>query len=85
MFTTEWLHGFCSSPDNPFDRDVREIWIDPKLRGQERMESLIHEGTHAELPTLTEEQVTALGRNIKDLLWRDGYRRPGEKKRGRSK
>lgn len=86
VFTKEpTADGLCFSPDDPYDRDAREIWIKPSLRGRARLEAVIHEGTHADQPRMTEEQVTAFAHNIMDLVWREGYRRTGEKRSGRNK
>lgn len=73
------LHGICVYPDAdaPNQPDERTIIIDPDLKGQARLETLIHESLHAENHDLTEEQVTAAGRNIARLLWRLGYREVG--------
>lgn len=71
-------HGFAEVPRQP-GPDELCIWINPKLRGKQRLETVIHESLHAEFPDMSEEQVVAAGNNISRLVWRLGYREKGRK------
>lgn len=84
VFTTFDVDGMCFQPDSLRETSAYpyEIWIKPGLRGNNRMETLIHEAAHAEMPKLSEDEVDALAKHFTDLLWRDGYRRTEEKRRG---
>ena len=73
----------CCYPQ-PDDME-KSITISPKLKGRKRLDVIIHEGLHAEFPTLRkrlfskkgadeEEWVDAAASNISKLLWNMGYR-----------
>jgi len=72
----EEIHGLCCYPETE-DKE-KSITINPKLRGRERMDVIIHESLHAEFPSLKkmeeEEWVDNVATNISKLLWRMGYR-----------
>lgn len=62
--------GYCDSPDAP----SKSIEIDSKLKGEERLEVLIHEMLHASGWILDEEWVASTAHDIARILWRLGYR-----------
>lgn len=68
VVSNESLDGICYDGCGP------EIVIDSKLTGKRRLETILHEAAHAEVPKLTEDQVTRLARSQAILLWRLGYR-----------
>ena len=74
----EDIDGLCCDTDNPPEGKEKSITISPKLRGQYRLEVIIHECLHAEYPSIKsqneEEWVDAAALNISKLLWRMGYR-----------
>jgi hypothetical protein len=51
------------------------IRIDPKLRGSELLDTMIHEITHAAFPDLSEDAVNRFATDAATILWNDGYRR----------
>ena len=51
------------------------IEIDPRLRGIEHLEILLHESLHALQPHHDEETVARDAFNLARILWADGYRR----------
>ena len=62
----------------------REIWVAPKLRGRNELETFIHEGLHAEFPDMPEAEVQAAGEHLRDFLWGVGYRK-NKYKRGKTR
>lgn len=68
--------GLCDSPDAP----NREIVVDSKLRGVERLEIIIHEFIHAVAWWLDEEFVTRWAVDIARELWALGVRWKDEDK-----
>jgi hypothetical protein len=74
------MDGVCIMPDRlmpPGTPEEFTIWIDARLRGLKRLDTLIHETVHAERPDLSEDEVLTLASNIAKVLWGEGYR--GEK------
>ena len=67
----ESLYGVCIRPAG----DHPEIVVDPRQTEQELMDSLIHEGIHAERVNMPESQVYPLAHSLARLLWACGYRR----------
>ena len=55
------------------DYDARTIHIDESLRGGERLDTVIHEITHAAFPWLSEEAVEQFGTELAVALQRWGY------------
>lgn len=51
------------------------IEIDPRLRGIEHLEILLHESLHALQPHHDEDTVARDALNLARILWADGYRR----------
>lgn len=51
------------------------IELDPRLKGRQRLEVLVHESLHHLFIDASEETVDATGRKIAALLWAQGYRR----------
>ena len=66
--------GRCDPPDG----SAKEIVVDSKLVGRERLDTLIHEMLHAANWHLDEEFVTRCASDMAKVLWRLGYR-PSEK------
>lgn len=64
--------GKCDPPD----ASGKAILIDSSLRGEELLEVLIHEQTHAGNWNLAEEWVEVFARDVARNLWRIGYRGP---------
>ena len=56
----------------------KTISIDPRLADLKLLETLIHEGIHACQWDLAEEAVHSTAADIARLLWRVGYRLPGD-------
>ena len=71
-------HGFAEVPRQP-SSDELCIWINPRLKGKTRLETIVHECIHAEFPDMSEDQVESAGTNIGRLLWRLGYRQEDKK------
>lgn len=67
------VDGSCSPPDGR----SKEIVVRGALRGEHRLDSLIHEMLHASCWDLAEETVERTATEIARALWRLGYR--GEK------
>lgn len=59
------------------DYERRRISIDPEQQTSERdrLDTIVHELTHAAQPRLTEKQVAKVARFVTKHLWRQGYRR----------
>lgn len=55
--------------------DPTTIHIDPRLRGKDRAEIILHEALHLLLPTEPEMRIRAYATRLSDLLWRDRWRR----------
>lgn len=66
--------GECDSPEKP----SKEIRVDSRLTGEERLEVVIHEVIHAALWHLDEEYVEATARDLARILWRLGYKLPDD-------
>jgi len=69
------LHGLCVMPDR-FDPDGEEfsITVDTRLKGRDKLDTLIHELLHAEHPDMSEEDVERTATNIASVLWGEGWR-----------
>lgn len=70
----EWAWGQAhQDPNDPL------IEIDPRLGARRHLEVLCHEALHIALPDLVgdkgEAEIDRLGKEVSDVLWRDGYRR----------
>lgn len=66
--------GYCESPETP----NKKIVVDSRLTGEERLEVIIHEAKHAGGWYRSEEYVTQEAQDLARLLWRLGYRCPGD-------
>ncbi len=64
----ERIDGLCEHP--PY----RQISVDHRLKGRQRLEVIIHEALHACLPQLSEKEVTTAAADHARLLWNLGYR-----------
>lgn len=68
------VDGDCDPPDRP----NKQIRIDSRLRGEKRLEIIIHESKHAGGWFRSEEFVLQESKDLARLLWRLGYRCIGE-------
>lgn len=59
------------------DYATKRILLDPEQQTTERdrLDTIVHELTHACQPKLTEKQVVKVARFLTKHLWRQGYRR----------
>ena len=73
------FHGFAELHRKPKPGELL-LWINPRLRGKSKLETIIHESIHAEFPDMPESKVAAAGENIARLVWRLGYREQKQKK-----
>lgn len=62
-------HGYCDAPTLP----NKTIKIDSRLRGEKRIEVLLHEITHAGHWDMSEEAVEEFARDAAHILTRLGY------------
>ena len=62
------VHGECDPPHVP----GKEIWIDERLRGERKLEIIIHEMVHAAAWWLSEEFVSQVAKDIARALVRLG-------------
>ena len=69
------VRGWCFSPSTP----NKEIQIDSKLRGEEKLEVILHETLHAACWWLDEEHVSQLAKDQAKILFSLGYRNDTEK------
>ncbi len=69
-FTNLQGHGQCDGPHIP----NKEIRIRSNLKGEERLDTLIHEMLHAAMWSIDEEVIHAAASDIARVLWRLGYR-----------
>lgn len=68
-------YGECDPPC----KKGKEIRINPKLKGEQRLDTLLHEAIHAALWHLADEEwVAQLATDLARMLTRQGYRRDGE-------
>ena len=51
------------------------IEIDPRQKGKDHLDTLIHEALHLVFPDMTEKDVVKHTGRLARLLWRNGYRR----------
>ena len=66
--------GHCDSPELP----NRTIKIDNRLKGEEKLEVIVHELLHAAGWHIDEEFVEQFGIDVARVLWRLGYREQGQ-------
>ena len=52
----------------------RIIFLDPRLKGFDYLETAIHEIIHVQFPKLNEITVEARGKEMAQLLWKLGFR-----------
>ena len=67
--------GYCDPPSQTGKR----ILVDSRLRGEARLETIIHELRHAADWSRAEEFVERESRDLARVLWRLGYRREDDK------
>lgn len=81
-----WFIRFVKSKDIPADRfgdsdgtlAAPQIRVRRSLRGQQMLDTIIHEALHASRPELAEEAVTQTATDVARLLWKIGYRQQGD-------
>ena len=77
-FTVEYggMVGLCIMPDRffPPGDESFTVWIHEKLKGKEKLDTLIHELLHAEHPDMSEEDVLRTATNLANVLHGEGYR-----------
>lgn len=68
--------GLCIMPDRlcPPGDDQFWIWLDDRLKGRKKLNTLIHETIHASRPDLTEQEVEVLANDIETVLSGEGWR-----------
>lgn len=66
--------GYCQPPDKP----NKEILIRSSLKGEELLDTLIHEILHAGDWDKDEPWVDEVATDMARILWKLGYRRNGE-------
>jgi len=66
--------GDCDPPD----KRRKEIRVDSRLKGEERLEVLIHEMVHAAGWHIDEAFVEEFAQGVARALWRLGYRKGDE-------
>ena len=66
--------GWAIMPDEKRPDLERRVLIDSRLKGKALLETEVHECLHQLFPDLSEETVTAAGRDLARILWILGYR-----------
>lgn len=61
--------------DGQCDHVARRIDIAERLRGQQELDTVIHEGLHACITDMSEEAVTETASGIAAWLWAEGWRK----------
>jgi len=64
------FEGHCDHPE----RAGKQIRIDRRLKGQRKLEIVLHECLHAALWSIDEQYVDDTARDLARVLWRLGYR-----------
>ena len=65
------LHGYAEIPGH----EPPGIYVDSSMKGTlAHLETLIHEGLHAEDPDVSEQVIDRRGKAIARWVWRWGYR-----------
>ena len=64
----EQAHGLAYKED-------REIIIDNRLKGQDLLETIIHEIQHVQFPKWGEHMVIGRSKELAELLWQQGFRK----------
>lgn len=54
--------------------DENKIELCQGLRGKKHLEILLHEKVHLFFPDLEERAVLRIGKDMSELLWKEGYR-----------
>ena len=52
-----------------------KIIIDPRQKPKDEMDTIIHEGLHHAIPSLSEKQVMRAASDLTEILWNMNYRR----------
>lgn len=64
--------------DGYIDHATKKIWVSTETQGVDRLETIIHEATHAACPWMREWLVLSFSKDMARLLWRLGYRNVNE-------
>ncbi len=74
------LDGMLLMPDHkyPAPNNDHIIWVNGKLKGLRKMDTLIHELLHEEFPEMSEQDVLRAGSNIAKVMFGEGYRHKDE-------
>lgn len=51
------------------------IFVDPRQKPKDYLDTVIHESLHLTCPDWTEEKVISVAKSLTDIVWRAGYRR----------
>jgi hypothetical protein len=51
------------------------VYIDPRLKAFERLDTTVHEGAHNLFPEIEEDYIEERSTRLAELLWKDGWRR----------
>jgi hypothetical protein len=51
------------------------IYVDPRQKSKEYLDTIIHESLHLTCPDWTEEKVVSVAKSLTDVVWRAMYRR----------
>ena len=63
----EW--GYCVKADH-------EIHLEKRIPARLAAEVIVHEHLHVAFPDATEHRVNTIARNIGNVLWKQGFRKP---------
>lgn len=73
LFTRELSHQHLGECDHPSTRN-KAIRIRKSLRGELRLDTLIHETLHAGYPDMSEDAINQVASDVARVLWKVGYR-----------
>lgn len=82
-FTVDYMRidGLCVMPDRFYPGGEEfSITVDDRLKGAAKMDTLLHEVTHAEFPDMSEADVARFATNAVRVLRGEGYRHKDEVK-----
>lgn len=75
--TTARVIGQCIRPNETYDG---EIYIDPRQRPRQSLDTVVHEALHALFPHETEHSIDQAAHDLSSLLWRMGYKNVYQRK-----
>lgn len=69
-------------PDDDMDNDWGDctssdhlIRINEQIKNRRRLDTIVHELTHAIFPNLAHKKVYEIARIVSEVLWKDGWRK----------